>query len=96
MTVLAMSHGELGRYDTLRRFERGELRIEDAVMLLGVGPRQVYRLLVRLRADEDAVGLAFTGNSCRGVVSGDDSDPVCPYCYPKTIDLHDEGPVFDR
>lgn len=51
MTVLAMSHGELSRYDTLRRFERGELRIEDAVMLLGVGRRQVYRLLGRLRRD---------------------------------------------
>lgn len=51
MTVLAMSHGELTRYDTLRRFERGELRIEDAVMLLGVGRRQVYRLLGRLRRD---------------------------------------------
>jgi len=51
MTVVAMSHGELSRYDTLRRFERGELRIEDAAMLLGVGRRQVYRLLDRLRAD---------------------------------------------
>ena len=51
MTVLAMSHGELSRYDTLRRFERGELRIEDAAMLLGVGRRQVYRLLDRLRKD---------------------------------------------
>jgi transposase len=51
MSVVAMSHGELSRYDTLRRFERGELRIEDAAMLLGVSRRQVYRLLDRLRAD---------------------------------------------
>lgn len=51
MTVVAMSHGELTRYDTLRRFERGDLRIGDAAMLLGVGRRQVYRLLDRLRAD---------------------------------------------
>src|SRR3546814_10956111 len=51
MTVVAMSHGELSRYDTLRRFERGELRIEDAAMLLGICQRQVYRLLDRLRAD---------------------------------------------
>ncbi len=50
MTVVAMSHGELSRYDTLLRFQRGELRIEDAAMLLGVGRRQVYRLLDRLRA----------------------------------------------
>lgn len=51
MTVLAMSHGELSRYDTLLRVERGELRVDDAVMLLGLGRRQVYRLLDRLRAD---------------------------------------------
>ena len=51
MTVIAMSHGELSRYDTLLRFERGELRIEDASALLGVCTRQVYRLLGRLRTD---------------------------------------------
>jgi hypothetical protein len=34
MTVVAMSHGELPRYDTLLRFECGELRIEDASALL--------------------------------------------------------------
>lgn len=51
MTVVAMSHGELSRYDTLLRFERGDLRIEDAAMLLGVCRRQIYRLLDRLRAD---------------------------------------------
>jgi transposase len=50
MTVVAMSHGELSRYDTLLRYQRGELRVEDAAMLLGVGHRQVYRLLDRLRA----------------------------------------------
>ena len=50
MTVVAMSHGELGRYDTLQRFERGELRIEDAAELIGVCRRQVYRLRDRLRA----------------------------------------------
>jgi transposase len=51
MTVLAMSHDELSRFDTLLRFDRGELRIEDAAVLLGVCRRQVYRLLDRLRAD---------------------------------------------
>ena len=51
MTVVAMSHGELSRYDTLLRFERGELRVEDAAALLGVCRRQVFRLLDRLRAD---------------------------------------------
>ena len=51
MTVVAMSHGELSRYDTLQRVERGELRVEDAVDLIGVSRRQVYRLLGRLRTD---------------------------------------------
>ncbi|GGD47041.1 ISNCY family transposase [Croceicoccus pelagius] len=51
MTVVAMSHGELTRHDTLLRFERGELRIEDAAVLLGVCRRQVYRLLDRWHAD---------------------------------------------
>jgi len=34
MTVLAMSHGELSRYDTLLRVERGKLRIEVETTLL--------------------------------------------------------------
>ena len=51
MTVVAMSHGEISRYDTLQRVERGELRVEDAVDLIGVSRRQVYRLLGRLRTD---------------------------------------------
>jgi len=51
MTVVAMSHGELSTYDTLLRLERGELRIEDASALLGVGARQIYRLLNRMPAD---------------------------------------------
>lgn len=41
MTVLAMSHGELSRFDTLMRVERGELRVEDAAALLGLKRRQV-------------------------------------------------------
>ncbi|WP_218821574.1 ISNCY family transposase [Sphingobium sp. Z007] len=45
MTVLAMSQGELSRFDTLMRVERGELRIEDAATLLGLKRRQIFRLL---------------------------------------------------
>lgn len=56
MTVLAMSHGELSRFDTLMRVERGELRVEDAAAVLGLKRRQVFRLLERLRA-EGASGL---------------------------------------
>lgn len=56
MTVLAMSHGELSRFDTLMRVERGELRVEDAAAVLGLKRRQVFRLLDRLRA-EGASGL---------------------------------------
>ena len=51
MTVLAMSHGELSRFDTLMRVERGDLRVEDAAMLLGLKRRQLFRLLDRLRSD---------------------------------------------
>ncbi len=56
MTVLAMSQGELSRFDTLMRVERGELRIEDAATLLGLKRRQIFRLLGRLRED-GAAGL---------------------------------------
>ena len=51
MTVLAMSHGELSRFDTLMRVQRSELRVEDAAALLGLKRRQVFRLLDRLRSD---------------------------------------------
>ena len=56
MTVVAMSHGELSRFDTLMRVERGALRVEDAATLLGLKRRQIFRLLERLRA-EGASGL---------------------------------------
>jgi hypothetical protein len=56
MTVVAMSHGELSRFDTLMRVERGALRVEDAALLLGLKRRQIFRLLERLRA-EGASGL---------------------------------------
>lgn len=36
MTVVSMSHGELTRFDTLLRVDRGELRAEDAAALLGI------------------------------------------------------------
>ena len=51
MVVLAMSHGELSRFDTMKRVERGELRVTDAAALLGLKRRQIYRLLDRLRED---------------------------------------------
>ena len=56
MTVVAMSHGELSRFDTLMRVDRGALRVEDAATLLGLKRRQIFRLLERLRA-EGASGL---------------------------------------
>ncbi len=57
MTVLAMSHGELSRFDTLMRVERGELRVADAASVLGLKRRQIFRLLQRLRSD-GAAGLS--------------------------------------
>ena len=62
MTVVAMSHGELCRYDTLLRVERGELRIEDAATVLKLSRRQIFRLLGRLHAD----GVAGLVSSKRG------------------------------
>jgi hypothetical protein len=51
MTVLAMSHGEPSRLDTLMRVRRSEFRVGDAAALLGLKPRQIFRLLDRLRTD---------------------------------------------
>lgn len=56
MTVVAMSQSELTRFDVLQRVERGELRISDAAASLSLCPRQIYRLLGRLRTD-GAAGL---------------------------------------
>jgi hypothetical protein len=56
MTVLAMSSAEITRFDTLMRLDRAEIRIADAMELLGLARRQVYRLLGRLRQD-GAAGL---------------------------------------
>lgn len=56
MTVVAMSQSELTRFDVLQRVERGELRISDAAASLSLCPRQIYRLLGRLRTN-GATGL---------------------------------------
>ncbi len=56
MTVLTMSAAEITRFDTLIRLDRGEIRIADAMELLGLQRRQIYRLLDRLR-QEGAAGL---------------------------------------
>ena len=57
MTVVLMSKAELSRVDTLARVDRGELPVAGAASLLGLSPRQVFRLLARFRA-EGASGLA--------------------------------------
>ena len=56
MTVVAMSQGELTRYDVLLRVERGEMRVEDAATLLQLSRRQIFRLLSKLHAG-GAAGL---------------------------------------
>ena len=56
MTVLTMSAAEITRFDTLMRLNRSEIRIPDAMELLGLQRRQIYRLLDRLR-QEGAAGL---------------------------------------
>jgi transposase len=57
MAVVLMSKAELSRVDTLARVERGELPVAAAAALLGLSPRQIFRLLARFRA-EGAAGLA--------------------------------------
>src|SRR4051794_17898150 len=57
MAVVLMSKAELSRVDTLARVDRGELSVAGAASLLGLSPRQVFRLLARFRA-EGASGLA--------------------------------------
>ena len=57
MAVVLMSKAELSRVDTLARVDRGELPVPGAASLLGLSPRQVFRLLARFRA-EGASGLA--------------------------------------
>src|SRR3954462_1019988 len=57
MAVVLMSKAELSRVDTLALVQRGELPVVQAAALLGLSPRQVFRLLVRFRA-EGASGLA--------------------------------------
>jgi len=56
MTVLTMSVAEVSRFETLVRVERGEIRVADAMVLLRLQRRQVYRLLERLKQD-GAAGL---------------------------------------
>ncbi len=56
MTVLTMSAAEISRFDTLMRLDRGEIRVADAMALLNLERRQIYRLLERLRQD-GATGL---------------------------------------
>src|SRR5947208_6585104 len=57
MAVVLMSKAELSRVDTLARVQCGELPVAGAASLLGLSPRQVFRLLRRFRA-EGAAGLA--------------------------------------
>jgi hypothetical protein len=50
MTVIAMSRKELSRLQTLIEVADGRLSVDDAVAVLGLGRRQVYRLLGVFRA----------------------------------------------
>jgi hypothetical protein len=50
MTVITMSHKELSRLQILIGLADGRTRVEDAAALMGMGRRQVYRLLDAFRA----------------------------------------------
>jgi predicted transcriptional regulator len=89
MTVVAMSHGELSRYDTLLRVKRRELRVDDAATLLGLSRRQISRLLDRLRT-EGAEGLISRrrGKQQRQGKRGADENgvfPSAPNAWPSCL-----------
>jgi Winged helix-turn helix len=50
MTVVTMSKQEFSRLQVLLDVQSGQLRIEDAAQLIGLGRRQIFRLLEGLRA----------------------------------------------
>lgn len=56
MTVRLMSDGELSRLEVLRDLDHKRLTTQAAVRLLGLGRRQVFRLLKAYRS-EGATGL---------------------------------------
>jgi transposase len=54
MTVMSMSTQEFSRLQVLLDVQSGRMRIEDAAQLLGVGRRQVFRLLKGIRKEGPA------------------------------------------
>jgi hypothetical protein len=51
MAVLSMSKQEFSRLEVLLRVQSGRLRVADACALIGLGRRQVFRLLRNLEQD---------------------------------------------
>ena len=62
MTVRLMSDGELRRLEVLRDLDRRRLTTEAAAQLLGLGHRQVFRLLKTTGAR--AAGLISKRRGC--------------------------------
>src|SRR5580700_532442 len=86
MTVITMSRNELTRLRVLIDVADGRLSVADATGLIGVGRRQIYRLLQAFRA-EGADGLISRkrgGPSSRalGLVSGRPCWPLCVSATP--------------
>src|SRR5437868_1970059 len=75
MTVITMSRNELARLRVLIDVADGRLSVTDATGLIGVGRRQIYRLLQAFRADgPDGVISRKRGgpsNRARGAVFGE-------------------------
>lgn len=63
MTVVSMSTQEFSRLQVLLDVQSGRLRIEDAAQLIGLGSRQVFRLLTGLR-DSGPSGLISKRRGC--------------------------------
>ena len=63
MTVITMSRNELTRLRVLIDIADGRLSIADATGLIGVGRRQIYRLLQAFRADGADGLISRTGGA---------------------------------
>jgi transposase len=69
MTVITMSRNELTRLRVLIDVADGRLSVADATGLIGVGRRQVYRLIGAFRA-HGADGLVVNRHGIRTPFSG--------------------------
>src|SRR5512146_445337 len=54
--ILTMSQKELDRLQIIKQIEHKELRVEEGADLMGISPRQTYRVLKKIR-EEGSKGI---------------------------------------